>query len=341
MGLFIAADSTAGGTITASTFPLGTALGVMASTANPQILLMNGQNDSHPTGVVQWMGSAQSRLWGIGSLQYCSSDQFEFFGGTGGNVNLGSAMMTFARATAYCAIGRGQSGTYASGTTLTVFDQLATTGATQLLIQGGAADTTSNVVLRVNKGGTTTATFSVSASGLVTAFEYLTAASDFLTGNILQLGNSGYRISAGGFNSAFGFSTGIALPSSAVVSWNADTGISRTAAGVLAIGNGVTGNASGNLSLNRINKGGVDFAGQATITAGATTQAVVFAANYAGTGQPVIVLTPTSDPLALGAPVGYWVTYAGSAGAWTGFTVNIQAALAGNVTFNYLCVGQA
>jgi hypothetical protein len=120
-----------------------------------------------------------------------------------------------------------------------------------------------------------------------------------------------------------------------------DTGISRLGAASLAIGNSTAGNTTGNLSFNRVSLAGADFAGQATITAAATTVAVTFAANYTGTRQPVIVLTPTSDPLALGVPVGYWVTYSGSAGAWTGFTVNIQAALAGNVTFNYLVVGQA
>jgi hypothetical protein len=52
-----------------------------------------------------------------------------------------------------------------------------------------------------------------------------------------------------------------------------------------------------------------------------------------------VVITPTSDPLASGVPVGYWVTYQGSAGAWTGFTVNIQSALAGDVVFNYIVIG--
>jgi hypothetical protein len=55
----------------------------------------------------------------------------------------------------------------------------------------------------------------------------------------------------------------------------------------------------------------------------------------------VVVAVPTSDPLALGVPVGYWVTSTGSAGAWTGFTMNIQTALAGNVTFNYVVIGKA
>jgi hypothetical protein len=120
-----------------------------------------------------------------------------------------------------------------------------------------------------------------------------------------------------------------------------DTGVSRLAAASLAIGNGTAGNTSGNLSLNRVNVAGADYAGTVTITAAATTQAVTYAANYTGTAAPVVVVTPTSDPLALGVPVGYWVTPTGGAGAWTGFTMNIQTALAGNVTFNYVAIGKA
>ena len=120
-----------------------------------------------------------------------------------------------------------------------------------------------------------------------------------------------------------------------------DTDISRISSGTIGIGTGAAGSIAGNLSYNRINTAGADHAGQVTVTAGNTTQAKAFAANYMGAGQPVIVLTPTSDPLALGVPVGYWVTYSGSTTAWTGFTVNIQTALAGNVTFNYIVVGVA
>ena len=102
--------------------------------------------------------------------------------------------------------------------------------------------------------------------------------------------------------------------------------------------------AAGGTSKFSVTNGGhlnsvADFAGQATITAGGTTKAVSFTVNYTGTGQPIIILTPTSDPLVAGTPVGYWVTYSGGAGAWTGFTVNIQTALAGDVTFNYIVVG--
>jgi hypothetical protein len=158
------------------------------------------------------------------------------------------------------------------------------------------------------------------------------AANGASTLTFLQSGSSGY---------ASVYFPNLALPSGGELSWNADSGISRLGAASLAIGNGVAGNTSGNLSYNRVNLAGADHAGTVTITAAATTQAVSYAANYTGTAAPVVVATPTSDPLALGVPVGYWVTPTGSAGAWTGFTMNIQTALAGNVTFNYIVVGKA
>jgi hypothetical protein len=168
------------------------------------------------------------------------------------------------------------------------------------------------------------------------------------TGGSLYIGSGGatannlvLELTGGGNNivlnaTAFDFQTA-ALP----LVWNSDTGISRLGLASLAIGNGTAGNTSGNLSYNRVNLAGADYAGTVTITAAATTQAVSYAANYTGTAAPVVVATPTSDPLALGVPVGYWVTPTGSAGAWTGFTMNIQTALAGNVTFNYIVVGKA
>lgn len=78
-----------------------------------------------------------------------------------------------------------------------------------------------------------------------------------------------------------------------------------------------------------------DLAGQATVTAAATTKAVTFTNNYLSTSQPVVVLTPTSAP-----GTTFWVTYQGSTGAWSGFTVNLAASQAGNVTFNYQVIGQ-
>jgi hypothetical protein len=98
---------------------------------------------------------------------------------------------------------------------------------------------------------------------------------------------------------------------------------------------------SGNLNLNRSNTVGIDQAGTATITAAATSITVTYATNYTGAAAPVVVVTPTSDPLAAGVPVGYWVVATGSTTAWTGFTINIQSALVSNVVFNYIVLGKA
>jgi hypothetical protein len=144
--------------------------------------------------------------------------------------------------------------------------------------------------------------------------------------------------------------TGINFGSGMEIGWSSavgpdntasDTGLSRTGAGVVGIGTGATGSVAGNLSLNRVNIAGVDHAGTATITAAATTVTVTYAANYTGAAAPVVVVTPTSDPLALGVPVGYWVTATGVTTAWTGFVVNIQTALSGNIIFNYVVFGKA
>ena len=96
-----------------------------------------------------------------------------------------------------------------------------------------------------------------------------------------------------------------------------------------------------NLNLIRSNTVGIDQAGTATITAAATSITVTYATNYTGAAAPVVVVTPTSDPLAAGVPVGYWVVATGSTTAWTGFTINIQSALASNVVFNYIVLGKA
>jgi hypothetical protein len=153
--------------------------------------------------------------------------------------------------------------------------------------------------------------------------------------------------SGANFGAFLDFSFGLTLPNGNAIRFGAansnsgDASVSRLAAGSLAIGNGTIGNTTGNLSLNRVNIAGIDFAGTATITAAGTSVTVTYAANYTGAAAPVVVVTPTSDPLAAGIPVGYWVTAVGSGGAWTGFTVSLQTALAGNITFNFIVIGKA
>jgi len=74
--------------------------------------------------------------------------------------------------------------------------------------------------------------------------------------------------------------------------------------------------------------------GVATVSA-ALSVAVPFMFSYAGTTAPVVSLTPVAaDPTAVGA---YWVTNTGSAGAWTGFTINVH--VSGTQAFNYTVAG--
>jgi hypothetical protein len=155
------------------------------------------------------------------------------------------------------------------------------------------------------------------------------------------------------FNPASGTANFIATRIVATINQTGSASGSYTALNIMAVETALLGTSNklidcyaGTTGTTEVfavdNKGHIssvaDMAGQVTITAASTTQSVTFTANYVGTGQPIVVITPTSDPLALGVPVGYWVTYSGSAGAWTGFTVNIQTALAGNVTFNYIVI---
>jgi hypothetical protein len=153
--------------------------------------------------------------------------------------------------------------------------------------------------------------------------------------------------SGANFGAFLDFSFGLTLPNGNAIRFGAansnsgDASVSRLAAGSLAIGNGTIGNTTGNLSLNRVNIAGIDFAGTATITAAGTSVTVTYAANYTGAAAPVVVVTPTSDPLAAGIPVGYWVVATGVTTAWTGFTIFLQTALAGNVTFNFIAIGKA
>jgi hypothetical protein len=69
-------------------------------------------------------------------------------------------------------------------------------------------------------------------------------------------------------------------------------------------------------------------AGQVDLESPATSVSVPFSSFQ--TSKPVVIVTPTSNPVAF-----YWITYEGSAGAWTGFTINVSATSGSNVIFNY------
>jgi hypothetical protein len=78
------------------------------------------------------------------------------------------------------------------------------------------------------------------------------------------------------------------------------------------------------------------LAGTITLTAATTSIAYNYAEPLSGSSAPSVVLTPTSNPGAF-----YWVTPLGTAGNWTGFTLNIASAPSGNVIFNYVVIARA
>jgi hypothetical protein len=83
----------------------------------------------------------------------------------------------------------------------------------------------------------------------------------------------------------------------------------------------------GSLSIfNHLNSQQEDLAGQLTINGGTSTS-FTFSTTY--TNAPIVVVTPTSDPTAIG---GYWVTSTN-----TGFTINMKNS--GTMAFSYHVIG--
>ncbi|MGI9028012.1 MAG: hypothetical protein ACR2FM_04200, partial [Candidatus Saccharimonadales bacterium] len=88
----------------------------------------------------------------------------------------------------------------------------------------------------------------------------------------------------------------------------------------------VTGNAtfSGNITFNGNLIGNANTRGQVTIASATTSANYTFPVAYAA--APNVIATPTSNPGA-----NFWVSNVTT----TGFTVNLAAAPASNVTFNF------
>lgn len=146
--------------------PIGSSVALGTSFAlwdpSPVMIVANSNTNTHPTGQWRQVGSGQSVFWGLGSAQYTNGDQFEIYGGAGTGVS--TCVLVIAPTTANLGIGRGN---VSPSSTLHVYDAKAASGATQLLVQGGAAaaDATSNELLRVNTGGGTALAFSVTGAG--------------------------------------------------------------------------------------------------------------------------------------------------------------------------------
>ena len=76
------------------------------------------------------------------------------------------------------------------------------------------------------------------------------------------------------------------------------------------------------------------IAGVASLSA-STTVAVPFGVTYTGTNAPVVAVSAVGGtPAALGS---VWITNTGSAGAWTGFVINVTTS--GTQLFNYVVEG--
>jgi hypothetical protein len=157
-------------------------------------------------------------------------------------------------------------------------------------------------------------------------------------------GSSGGTSGSGGSGGPQdGGTTGTAAGSGGDIQFNSGTGqFAASAATLDADGNlasveSITLAASSSRTIAPANG---DAGGVLVITAGNTAVSYSFASNYIGVNAPVVIVTPTSDPLVGGVVQGYYVAFSGSSGAWTGFTINIQAALASNITFGYAVLGQ-
>ena len=133
---------------------------------------------------------------------------------------------------------------------------------------------------------------SIIASGLITAQANLNVGLQAtVSGQITFIGLTSGSATitgpavAGTITNPIAFSNSIGLPSGTLITWNADTGLSRTSSGVLALGTGAQASAAGTLLLTAITVGvagtssGVislsgSTSGAATITAPATAGTV-------------------------------------------------------------------
>jgi hypothetical protein len=201
----------------------------------------------------------------------------------------------------------------------------------------------------INKGNVQSP-FVLSVPGSSTAGSVIVATA---SGNGAGIGtNGGYVIGTsqnGGttptilLNGLGSYIQGTNLPSSTILSWNGDTGISRSAADALLLGNGTSGDFSAtvyahqyagtNFSLNGNTTGHIasgtaantDFAGELSFSA-ATTASYSFAAT--SSSHPECAITPQASVASSGHP---WVTYTGT----SSFTINFPSAFTGSVS--YLC----
>ncbi len=154
-------------------------------------------------------------------------------------------------------------------------ENLSITGASPFNINN-AQPTTQNVLLAnpIVKNPT--------AAQTITGFDLN------LTGGNFNVTSGNISITTGNFTISSG---NIGITSGNIIAWNSDTSLSRTAAGVLALGNGTQGSKSGTLQLTAVQGPGLQFQaftanGTFTIPTGITqVQVTVVGAGGAGGGS--------------------------------------------------------
>jgi hypothetical protein len=96
--------------------------------------------------------------------------------------------------------------------------------------------------------------------------------------------------------------------------------------------NSLTLNGSGShIQTHAANK---DTSGTASISS-STSVAVSFTTNFSSSTHPACTASPESD--SNGSFGSWWITYAGSSGSWTGFTIHVHSSA--TVNFDYICIG--
>jgi hypothetical protein len=190
---------------------------------------------------------------------------------------------------------------------------------------------------------------SITATGLITAQGNLQLGlSGTTTGAItFEGGTSGSSTITGPTVAAtvghpFLFSNSINVPSAGVFSINTDTGISRASAGVLDVGNGTSGNASGTVNAAQYNVAGSQIAAANLVNGVIGTGAIVLAASPTITGTLTATtiiaaalegLTGQLTPNAAGG-IAIGTTALPFASLWLGSTSTHNTQIVGTFTAN-------
>ncbi len=202
------------------------------------------------------------------------------------------------------ALGTPASGVATNLTGLPISTGLSGAGTGVLAALGNATNATGGLVGFSGALGTPTSGTLTNATGLP-----VSGISGLGTGVATALGNatngtSGLVTFGGNIGAASGTSLSLtgtmALATGQVLSWNADTGLSRTGAATIALGNGTAASTSGQLSLTTLVASTTvrsNSVYNANGTAGVSSSGVLCTATFTTVQGLVTACTATSDPL--------------------------------------------